>query len=516
MSKSLAPRMPWGCSWMWLWLMLGGLTAPDLPAQTGGRPATSKAKTDERPATKPGPAPAKPATVPGKAGNAPAKPAAQAKNKAAPKAGDAKPEGVTPAPNTKKVEPPETFLDPRAKDALANTFPQIGTRPNAQAISQVKAMARGETSPDPSVIRTFVDGMTYELTSQANIKALLESSNRPVGAAARGLEVATNNLIEPLTSARSNNNTAFLTAYNQVLLARLPLLLDKHLLSRIEAMIVLGNTRSPNAIDLFIKQLSNRNQTVWVKLWAARGLANVTQDGQIDLDTQRGMTAGKAVADFLQQEKDLPWPVQVRALEALGALRQSSAAPLQGKADMASAALERLADPKARPEVRAWAAWALGLMRVNPQLAKYNYSLIAHSIGLLVADLGDKVAAVASENPDQAQFWTGLLLYQVYPALSGQTGVRDSGLLHVPSTGSHGPFIKQVNDKVQEVCVAAVNLNRAAGGQVAQKQKDLSNRVATLRTFLEKAVPADRRLLPGGPELPLANGRVARALPDAP
>ena len=69
----------------------------------------------------------------------------------------------------------------------------------------------------------------------------------------------------------------------------------------IEAMIVLGNTRSLNAIDLFIKQLSNPNQTVWVKLWAARGLANVAQDGQIDVETQRGMTAGKAVVDFLAQ-----------------------------------------------------------------------------------------------------------------------------------------------------------------------------------------------------------------------
>ena len=157
------------------------------------------------------------------------------------------------------------------------------------------------------------------MTNQANIKALLESSDSPVGAAARGLEVATNHLLEPLTSARSNNNTSFLNAYNQVLLSRLPQLLDKHLLTRIEAMIVLGNSRNPNAIDLFVKQLGDPNQTVWVKLWAARGLANITQDGQTDLDAQRGMRAGKAVADFLEKEKDLPWPVQVRALEALGA-----------------------------------------------------------------------------------------------------------------------------------------------------------------------------------------------------
>ncbi|MEJ7640243.1 MAG: hypothetical protein WKF75_20320, partial [Singulisphaera sp.] len=139
----------------------------------------------------------------------------------------------------------------------------------------------------------------------------------------------------------------------------------------------------------------------------------------------------------------------------------------------------------------------------------------AHSIGLLAADLGDKIAAVISDNPDQAQSWTGLLLYQVYPALSGQPGVRDSGLLHVPNVGSHGPFIKQVNDRVQEVCVASVNLMRAAGGLIPQRRKDLSNRVDTLRELLGKTAPADRHLLPGGPEFPLTNNRVAGAPPGA-
>ena len=176
---------------------------------------------------------------------------------------------------------------------------------------------------------------------------------------------------------------------------------------------------------------------------------------------------------------------------------------------MASAALERLADPNARPEVRAWAAWALGLMRVNPQLAGYNYSLIAHHVGLLAADLGDKIAEAASENPAQAQLWTGLLLYQVYPSLTGQPNVRDSGLLNFPNVGAHASFIKQLSDRVQAVSVAAVTLTRAAGGLVPKQQKELSNQVATLRTFLTKSAPADRKLLPDGPEFPLANGRVA-------
>ena len=57
--------------------------------------------------------------------------------------------------------------------------------------------------------------------------------------------------------------------------------------------------------------------------------------------------------------------------------------------------------------------------------------------------------------------------------------------------------------------MAAVNLTRAAGGLIPKQQKELSNRVATLRTFLDKSAPADRRLLPNGPEFPVANNQVA-------
>ena len=153
MSKSLAPRMPWGCSWMWLWLMLGGALAPDLPAQTGAgrrhrrrRPPRSRRPSPLRRRRRRGP---------------PARDEAEAKKRAAqPEAGEDEPEGLTPtSPETKKAEPPETFLDPRAKEALENKFPQVGSRTNAQVISRVKAMARGESQPDPATLRSFVDGM---------------------------------------------------------------------------------------------------------------------------------------------------------------------------------------------------------------------------------------------------------------------------------------------------------------------------------------------------------------------
>ena len=106
------------------------------------RPLTEAGGQGRRPARQAAP---RPRPQPTKADAAAAKKADAAQAKA----GEDDPEGVTPPPDTKKVEPPESFLDPRAKEALANTFPQVGTRTNAQVISQVKAMARGESQPDP-------------------------------------------------------------------------------------------------------------------------------------------------------------------------------------------------------------------------------------------------------------------------------------------------------------------------------------------------------------------------------
>ena len=42
-----------------------------------------------------------------------------------------------------------------------------------------------------------------------------------------------------------------------------------------------------------------------------------------------------------------------------------------------------------------------------------------------------------------------------------------------------------------------------------QVDSALMSQVEALRAFLTKAAPADRKLLPSGPEIPVANGRVA-------
>jgi len=84
--------------------------------------------------------------------------------------------------------------------------------------------------------------------------------------------------------------------------------------------------------------------------------------------------------------------------------------------------------------------------------------------------------------------------------------VHDSGLLNVPNRPS---FVKQVADLVQPIAKGALDLTRAPTGQQRQLEKELSDRVAQLRTFLEKNPPRDRHLIPGGDEYPVMKGPVA-------
>jgi hypothetical protein len=250
-----------------------------------------------------------------------------------------------------------------------------------------------------------------------------------------------------------------------------------------------------------------------VKLLAARGLANSAP--ALVNDTTRATFAAKAVADFLEQDKELPWPVQYRGLEALGALRQSGTVPPKGQPEMASAAIKFLVDPEARPEVRAEAAWALGMMQVNGAVGKYNFPLIAYHIGDVAANLGESINEVFSKNPSRAEYLTGLLINQLYQALEGAPNARNSGLLKGdhPNIAPNRNYIKQVSDLIKPIANASITLTRSPKGQVPKVQKDLGDRVAALKSFLDKNQPADTWLVPGGPQFPLKG---ANAVAEAP
>jgi hypothetical protein len=494
MIKALAPRLSWGCSWVWLAIVLVG----GLPLEVGAQAQTSGKK------------------AAGTAGSSGSNPAEAKKSTAAPpdanraatkeqaQAGAPEP-ALPPDPSqTKKVVPLEYFRDHRAEKALANTFPQLpGSFPPKSVIDAVKNMAMGQANIERAPIERYVNGWASELTNRNNIKALIDPQEgmSPNAPTARGIETATNNLLEPILRARAANNTAFLDVYNKVLVATLPRLLNNHLMARIEAMIVLAQSASGDAVEIFVDQLRKSDQTVWVKLWAARGLANVTQNGRNELDVQRAIKAGKALVEFLANEEDIPWPAQMRALEALGSLRQPTQSPLQGKAEMAAIALQILADPESKLAVRAAAAWALGMMRVGREIANYNFPLVTYHIGAAAAEVGEKMGAVFSNSADQAEYLTGLLVTQLYPALNGIADVRESGLLNMPGGQATRGLIEQARDLVGAVATAAVQLDRAAGTQISQRKRELSERVAALRMFLDKNRPADSRLTPGSPEV---------------
>jgi len=505
MIKAFAPRSPRGYSWVLLSIaaiLLGWASVGE--AQSG--------KTAPKPA---------PEAAPSKGDEKAKKGDAKKDDAPAEKKGDAeKKEGEGEEPEAPKKEPSiEVFKDPRAEAILQKgKYNTIGRPSSVNEKRAVLNMAAGGEKTDRATLERFVDGATYQMTNPANVAAMVEI-DKP---AKNALEIkrGTDDLLEALRKGRDNKNAEFQTQYNRVLLEKLPKLLDNNLFARIEAMIVLGQTGNPDTIPIFVKQLAEPNQTVWVKVWAARGITNTAGGGTRDLPPALATTAGKALVEWLEKEKDLPWFAQVRALEGLGALRQARTPQATNRPDFANVAMKFLADPSARPEVRAMAAWALGMMRIDGALAKFNLSLVAYNVAEVAVELGQKVNDVFDANQNQSRYYTGFLLYQIHPSLEGAAGIRDSGLLNVPpnhpAMAQAAPFLKQVDALVKPVAKASVDLLNAPRGKYGDMQKELNKRVVALRTFLQKNPPADAHLVPGGPQFPFAEKEKKEKVAEAP
>jgi hypothetical protein len=492
MIKALAPRMRQGCSGVWLLLLMVAFAPGQVLAQ-GEKPksapaeaATKKAAVAEDADSKAEPAAKKPAT--------------DTAEKKAEKAEERVDGGIPAAGGTYEV-----FRDERAENAL-KVFKAVGKKPVDADTRAIRNMAGAGGEPDRELIHRFVEGMAFQLTDKANLNAIIEQDKKPRADAAKAVGLASRDLLDALQTARVAKNEAFTKAYNKELLATLPKLLDNNLIARIQAMIVIAQIESKEIVPVCIAQLKDANQSLWVKLWAARGLTNLADGGRrIDaagaiLDANDAFAASKAVADFLEKEKELPWFLQMRAVEALGSMRRSALPVSMQKAEMAVAAMKYLADPDARVEVRAWAGWALGMMQVNPAIAKYNFPLVAYDLGTLAALVGERVNSSFKTNPTEAEYLTGLLVTPLFQAFNGIEGVRESGLLHAPAASASQGFIKQVADLESSIAKAAVELIRVPTGMRPEKHKDLSNRVASLKALLDKNKPKDFRLVPSGPE----------------
>ncbi len=424
------------------------------------------------------------------------------------KAEDQPPAEPPPDPSqTHKVAPVEVFKDPNAEAILnVKNYRPIGNRlPMPGDVAAVQGMAGNPNAAvDPTVIRRMVDGMVAQLTDTKNIQALIDPPRQiPMSSPTmRAIEEATANLLVPLYVARAVKNTRFLTDYNRILLRSLQPVLKHHLVPRVQAMIVLGSSGNPEALKLFLDEIRNPQQTLWVKLWAIRGITNIKQNPSARLSAAQEIEAARVVAEQLDLKvKDMPWPLQVRALEALSSLRQGYVPAAPKNAEMAAAAMQVLADPKARTEVRAEAARALGMMQITTAVPGYNFPLVAYAAAQLAAQVGDQIVASYSAdkgkplNAAKAEYLTGLLLGPVYQAFEGQAGVRESGLLHANAAAAHSD-IQKIADQIKPVAKAALELVRAPTGQLQARRADLVARVEALKEFLAKNVPANRHLVP--------------------
>ena len=424
------------------------------------------------------------------------------------KADDQPPAEPPPDPSqTQKVSPVEVFKDPNAEELLdVKKFNPIrSVRMMPGDVEAVKITAGNPNAAvDTTVIRRMVDGMVAQLTDTKNIQALIDPPpNMPAGSPTmRAIEEATRNLLEPIYMARAAQSTRFLTEYNRILLRSLQPLLKHHLVPRVQAMIVLGSSGNPEALKLFLDEIRNPRQTLWVKLWAIRGITNIKQNPSARLSAAQEIEAARVVAGQLDEKtKDMPWPLQLRALEALSSLRQGYIPSAPKNAEMAVAVMRMLTDPKARTEVRAEAARALGMMQITTAVPGYNFPLVAYAAAQLAAHVGDQIVASYSAdkgtplNASKAEYLTALLVGPVYQAFEGQAGVRESGLLHGNATPARSD-IQKVADQIKPVVKAALELIRAPKGQLKARRADLAARVDALKDFLAKNVPANRHLVP--------------------
>ncbi|MGP0070186.1 MAG: hypothetical protein ACLQGP_42130 [Isosphaeraceae bacterium] len=457
-------------------------------------------------------------------------------DKAPAPAPDIAPGPVVDPSQTGKVEPIEVFKDP-AIEVLqlldVNKFKPLQPVPYTQVdLLSVEEWAGNKNAAlERPVIDRVVRGLAAKLTDKANILALIEVPEevaKPVvdgpvnkveqkkaaaqaeakaaaqAAAAKEIPDVTAHLLKPIFIARSVGNLEFLKTYQSILRSALPPLLTNHLIPRVQAMIVLGEGGSTDFVDIFQKEIQNKNQTLWVKLWAIEGIKKIKEyGGRLPSDAEA--KAAKIVADFLEKP-GLPWPIQLRGLEALSHLRQGFLPTQPSKAHMAGTAMRFLADPSAKIEVRAEAARALGLMQITSAVPKYNFPLVAYGTGQLAAELGSLVNAVypdvpkIAENPAKARYLTALLIGPVYQAFDGITNQRDSGgLLHTASPGTQ-KYVENVFNLVKPLAQSTVDLLGSPPKQYKDRKKTIASQVAALRAFLDKNPPPSRRLVPDGEE----------------
>ncbi len=155
------------------------------------------------------------------------------------------------------------------------------------------------------------------------------------------------------------------------------------------------------------------------------------------------------------------------------------------------------------------------MMQIGNSVPKFNFYLVAHSAGEIASDLAAQINDLyfegagtgkgskppRPENPTKARYLAALLIGPVYQCFDGVPSQRDSGLLRMAPTTSRGD-IQKIFGQIKEISQSIVELMVAPPKQYKERKKELSSRIAALRTFLAEHRPASRRLVPDGDPFP--------------
>jgi hypothetical protein len=346
---------------------------------------------------------------------------------------------------------------------------------------------------------------------------------------AKALEQATSALLKPLQPAASGSNAPFRREYVRLLMANLEPLLDKQLHSRTFAMLVLARAGDPQVAKLLYDQIADPKQVLVVKLIAASGLSALAQSNRSPVEAAVAMPASRSLSEFLRNEREAFYPAHIRALEALGWMRLATGNQSAGRAELAETALIYLFDPDAKPEVRSYAAWALGMLQVPSSVRDYNFALIAYGMGRLALEIGQKAVKVPlpvggatdsvkkANNAERDRNFHQItracdMLLRILASLEGDAQIRDFGLLRSghANLSSARPYVTEISSRVRNVTEAAYALSQSAGALIERNRVALETAVNELAAFLAQKQPPDNKLYRGGEEMALGAGARAR------
>lgn len=414
------------------------------------------------------------------------------------------------AQDQKEVLSDSIYVDPAATAAMRGTYDQLFT--NAlippRTDQTIVQMARGSARLDSSTVDLYIKASARQLTNRDNIAAV-----QTVGAQqtrVQAIQDAGRNLMAPYLIPVEERDRRFFQEYNRRLLAVAPDLLSNHLYARVQVMQALSRMGGLESLELLIAQLTDPDQPLIVKQLASEGLRRIATESGDSLSTADREKAANALVSFLNENPDVYWLCQARALQALGTIRQIYRVQNREQAIFADEVLAILTTEELRPESRAWAAWALGMLEVPPAYPQLNFSLAAHQIGLLAVEIGERIVELSdprdpsSYNPERVKYLTALIASPIYSSFDGSSELSGtSGLRNVRGLGPHQQYVNRVSQIIRQLAIASVELTRARGGLITPTRDRVIASLNELRNFLNENPPQERSFIPGGRQFAL-------------